>query len=93
MIRLVQSALNHACIPSLGGLAPITVFTGLPAQNPLDVIWRKDQEKFIETRKTAEEIRAVTHSSRDALLEMHKKVTSTASSEHRSEGNLRNTSC
>ena len=29
VIPLVQSALNHASLPSLGGLAPITVFTGL----------------------------------------------------------------
>jgi hypothetical protein len=36
MIPLVQSALNHASSPSLGGVAPITVFTGLLAQNPLE---------------------------------------------------------
>jgi len=52
--------------------------------------FQKDHDKFIETRKTAEEIRALTDSLRDSLLEMHKKVTSTASDlEHRSEGNLR----
>ena len=79
VIPLLQSALNHASLPSLGGMLPITVFTGLPAQNPLDVIWRKDHEKFIETQKTAEEIGALTNSLRDALLEMHKKVASTAS--------------
>ena len=79
-IPLVQSALNQASIPSLGGVVPITVFTGLPAQNPLDVVWRKDQEKFIEARKTSEEIRALTGSLRGLLWEMHKKVTSTVSS-------------
>ena len=49
MIPSVQSALNHASLPCLGGLAAIIVFTGLPAQNQLDVMWIKDQDKFIET--------------------------------------------
>ena len=81
VIPLVQNALNHASLPSIGGLAPITVFkfTGLPAQNPLAAIWRNDQEKVIETRKTAGDIRALTDSLRDALLEIHKYVTLTAS--------------
>ncbi len=35
VIRLIQSTLNHAPRPSLGGRAPITVFSGLPADNPL----------------------------------------------------------
>jgi len=68
----VQTAWNHASLLSLGGLAPITVFIRRPAQNPLDTIWRKDQENFIETWKTAEEIRALTDSLRDALLEIYK---------------------
>ena len=38
VIPLMQTALNHASLPSLGGLAPITVFIGLPAQNLLGVI-------------------------------------------------------
>jgi hypothetical protein len=79
VIPLVQSALNHASLPSLGELASITVFTGLPAEKPLDVIRRKDHKKLIETRKTAEEIRALTASLRDALLELQKKIISTAS--------------
>jgi len=40
---------------------------------------KKNHEKFIETRKTAEEIRALTVSLQDALSEMRRKFTSTAS--------------
>ena len=47
----VQSAVNHASLPNLGGLASFIVFTGIPAQNPLDVICRELQEKLIDTRK------------------------------------------
>jgi len=39
----------------------------------------KNKEKFIETPKTAQEIRAVTDSLRDSLLQMHAQVNSTAS--------------
>ena len=35
VIRMVQSILNHSIRPSLGNRAPVTEFTGLPADNPL----------------------------------------------------------
>ena len=31
-------SLNHAAVPSLGNLAQVTVFTGLQASNPLDIV-------------------------------------------------------
>jgi len=35
VIRVIQSILNHSVRPSLGNRAPITVFCGLPSDNPL----------------------------------------------------------
>jgi hypothetical protein len=38
LLPLVQSALNNYKSANLAGQAPITVFTGLPAYNPLTVV-------------------------------------------------------
>ena len=35
VLMLVQSALNHQPSPRLGGVAPVTAFTGLPAETPM----------------------------------------------------------
>ncbi|KAH9120335.1 hypothetical protein AeMF1_007463 [Aphanomyces euteiches] len=35
VLLLVQGALNHQPSPRLGGVAPVTAFTGLPAKTPL----------------------------------------------------------
>jgi hypothetical protein len=36
VIKVVQMVLNHSPSPSLGGVAPVTAMTGLPAMHPLD---------------------------------------------------------
>ena len=38
VIDMVQSVLNHSVRPSLGNRAPVTVFTGRPADNPLSAL-------------------------------------------------------
>ena len=45
VIPLIQSVLNHSVRPSLGDRAPITVFTGLPADNPLRTVFPADTTK------------------------------------------------
>ena len=38
-VKIVEHALNHRPQRRLGGNAPITVMTGLPADNPLDLFF------------------------------------------------------
>ncbi|ETI57023.1 hypothetical protein F443_00603, partial [Phytophthora nicotianae P1569] len=38
VINIVQLVLNQPVSDSLGGVAPITAMTGLPAMNPLDPV-------------------------------------------------------
>lgn len=38
LLPLIQSNLNHTPVQSLGGCAPVELFTGLPAQSTLDAV-------------------------------------------------------
>ena len=42
----VEHTINHRPQERLNGLAPITVMTGLPAENPLDEIFRCPHQEF-----------------------------------------------
>ena len=44
-IPLIQSVLNHSVRPSLGNRAPLTVFAGLPADNPLRTVFSADASR------------------------------------------------
>jgi hypothetical protein len=38
LLPVIQANINHTPVPSLGGHAPIELFTGLPAPTPLDAV-------------------------------------------------------
>jgi hypothetical protein len=77
---VVQMSINHTLVTTLGGKAPITVFTGLPASNPLDIVFLPPKA-FSATRLTAERIAELTENLRTSLQAIHKTVVRTRSSD------------
>ena len=81
--RLVQSMLNHTKRPSLGNVAPITAFTGMPPDNPLLSILPPD----IAQPQSLEFIRAQKVMKIDCLVaavdQVHKKVAKTRTRKRR----------
>ncbi len=77
VVRIIQSVLNHSKRPSLGNRAPVTVFTGLPADNPLRTILPPDTA----TAKTIDQIKLLRNmhieSTMKALKSMHRDVAAT----------------
>jgi hypothetical protein len=69
-------SINHTLVTTLGGQAPITIFTGLPASNPLDIVFLPPKA-FSEIRMTAEQVAVLTENLRTSLQAMHKKIDST----------------
>ena len=74
VLPIVQSVLDHSKLDSLGGRAPITMFTGLPADNPLRLIVPPSHAK----PKQLDEIKALrlmnVESLAEALQTMHREV-------------------
>ena len=77
---VVQMSINHTLVTTLGGQAPITIFTGLPASNPLDIVFLPPKA-FSATRLTAERIAELTENLRTSLQAIHKTVVRTRSSD------------
>ena len=72
---LVQSAINHTPTAALNGLAPITVFTGLPAGNPLDAVFFPHNNNGIsKPSSTGVDIVSLTEELRKSMDELHKGV-------------------
>ena len=72
---LVQMSLNHTLVTSLGNRAPVTVFTGLPASNPLDVGFLPPKT-LSNVRLTADQLVALTENLRTSLQSMHSSIDS-----------------
>ena len=74
VVPLIQSILNHAKRPTLGDCAPITVFTGLPADNPLRTLFPK---RISEAKDLASvNVQRIANTDRliRALASLHKEV-------------------
>jgi RNase H-like domain found in reverse transcriptase/Integrase core domain/Reverse transcriptase (RNA-dependent DNA polymerase)/Chromo (CHRromatin Organisation MOdifier) domain len=80
IMPLVQSILNHSSSDRLNGIAPITAFTGLPADSPLASIFKQHTGELmnLETIKIAQNdcIQSLVNS----LEKMHKACVVAASS-------------
>jgi hypothetical protein len=75
LLPLVQSALNKYESASLAEQAPITVFTGLTAYNPLAVVLQgSDAISFKQSEMKPDEILAVVTDLKESLEELLKKV-------------------
>ena len=66
-------SLNHTAVPSLGNLAPVTVFTGLQASNPLDIV-SLAPEVPASTRVSPNKICEIIENLRNSLQSMHKEI-------------------
>jgi len=82
LLPLVQSALNNYKSASLAGQAPITVFTGLPAYNPLAVVLQgSDAISFKQSKMKPDEVLALVTDIKESLEELHKKVETSSAAE------------
>ena len=70
---LVQTAINHTPVQSLGNVAPITVLTGLRANNPLDTVCLIETPPGT-TRMTPTKINEIRHQLIMNLQDLHKDV-------------------
>jgi hypothetical protein len=86
----VEHTINHRAQDRLNGLAPITVMTGLPAENPLEEIFRCPYEEFGTVKMDKSHIRKSTEELQRALGEMHKAVTLTSQNLRKMKTGLRN---
>jgi hypothetical protein len=71
LLPLVQSALNNYKSASLAGQAPITVFTGLPVYNPLEVVLQgSDAISFKQSKMKPDEVLALVTDLKESLEEL-----------------------
>ena len=82
LVKLVEHTLNHRLQKRLGWLAPVTVMTGLKADNPVHGIFRNRKDGSI-AGKAMETASIVEHVSRlhESLALMHKEVVSLSEKE------------
>ena len=73
-LPVVQANLNHSPVPSLGGKAPVEVFTGLPASSPLAYTVIPGTSGTIEVSMEPEAIAQKVERLRESLRDMHIKV-------------------
>ena len=74
VVRLIQGLINSAPCRALGGYAPITVHTGLPADNPLQAIFLPDARDFLDTTEQRPTITSHATSLHEFLQDIHTRV-------------------
>ena len=88
VIPLIQSTLNHSVRPSLGNRAPVTVFAGLPADNPLRTVYPADSSKVQTIELTRARCLINAEALEFSLDAMHKDV-SERRTRHREQASAR----
>ena len=78
LLPLVQSVLNHTPANRLGGVAPVTAFTALPATTPMTSFLHPESQREMDIGKICEEQQAHIHEVQAVLEQMHKKLVETA---------------
>jgi hypothetical protein len=74
LLALVQGALNHSPGRTLGGLSPVTAFTGLPAHNPFCGIYHNNSKSWRTSRLPPEEIIKLREELKQSLMDMHRSM-------------------
>ncbi|OWZ15878.1 hypothetical protein PHMEG_00010406 [Phytophthora megakarya] len=74
LIPMVQSSLNHTPVPSLGGKAPVELFTGLPCPSPLYEFYNPESKEMVHIPREAEKIDEFLATLRTSIQAMHKPV-------------------
>ena len=88
--RNIEHTINHRGQDRLNGLSSITVMTGLPAENPLDEIFKCPFREFGTVQMDRLSIQEHIEELQQALSEMHKAVASTSEKLWKIETSLRN---
>jgi len=70
----VNAALNNTPSRGLGGYAPITVFTGRPRQEPVELMYRPRQQELLTLAPTSDEYKAAVLRVQQQLHDVHEKV-------------------
>ncbi|GMF18369.1 unnamed protein product [Phytophthora fragariaefolia] len=78
ILPLAQSAFNQMPADRLGGVAPVTAFTALPASPPIHVILHSQTQVLFDVEAVYEKQRQHLADIRVALDNMHRAVTSVA---------------
>jgi hypothetical protein len=75
----IEHTLNHRPQSRLNGNAPVTVMTGLPADNPLDEIFKNPETmEFIKFPISKKQIQKSVDDLQSALAQMHRQVEETS---------------
>jgi hypothetical protein len=77
LVPLIQGVINHTPSKRLAGLAPITVFTGLPANNCFGYIFDNKEDKFRNSRLSENELILLHEDLSYALADIHRTVDQT----------------
>jgi hypothetical protein len=73
----VEHTLNHRPQSRLNWKAPVTVFTGQPADNPFDYFFRRNSLRLFELQRVSpQKIQVFVDTLQTALSQMHKQVSS-----------------
>ncbi|GMF32060.1 unnamed protein product [Phytophthora fragariaefolia] len=78
VLPVVQMALNHLPADRLGGEAPVTVFTALPAQTPVGALVHPRTQELVSLDWVAQKQKDHLVEIQEALANMHKKLTETS---------------
>lgn len=78
LMPVVQVALNMRPADRLGGIAPVTAFTQLPATTPLTVLFHPTTKKTVTVDWVREEQKRNLDDAAQALEKMHKALSETA---------------
>ncbi|KAJ8558819.1 hypothetical protein ON010_g8630 [Phytophthora cinnamomi] len=78
VLPVVQMALNHLPADRLGGVAPVTAFTALPAQTPVGALIHPRTQELVSLDWVAQKQKDHLVEIQEALTNMHKKLTETS---------------
>ncbi|OWZ09834.1 hypothetical protein PHMEG_00017400 [Phytophthora megakarya] len=80
LVPLVQANLNHTALPSLGGRAPVEIFTGLPCPSSLETIFLNNdphdqhKQRQISLGERSEVLEQQLQALRSSIEEMHRQM-------------------
>jgi hypothetical protein len=74
LLALVQGVLNHSPSRTLGGLSPVTAFTGLPAHDPFCGVYHTNSNSWRACRMSPAEIINLHEELKQSLIDMHRSL-------------------
>ena len=88
LIKLIEHTINHRPQRRLQWHAPVTVMTGLPADNPLDVVFHNQNGDICDLKlPTPSDIETHIATLQESLASMHKSIVQTTNNERQAHRN------